>query len=281
MPVVQRDSLALHYEIQGSGPALVLLHSFLCSGAMWREQVEALAEHYTVITVDIRGHGKSSVPQQPFSIYDLMEDALAVLDREGIDSAIWAGLSIGGMIALRAAVKAPQRVRGLILMDTHAGPEKMLKQLRYRLMVLAARIFGIRLLLPQVNKLMFGDFTLVNKRDLVNEWQEEFARVPMPTIAHGVNALCRRDSLLSRLGLIEKPTLVIVGDDDRSLPPHLSREIADSIEGARLEMIAKAGHLTALEQPQAVNEKMLEFLRKIDAGEAASSPSENSTPEHS
>ena len=272
MPTLQRPGYSLHYQIEGSGPALLLLHSFLCSGAMWQAQVGALAEQYRVITVDLRGHGQSTGADQPLTLYDLVDDILALLDAEKIPVAIWAGLSIGGMIALRAALQAPERVSALVLMDTHAGPERPLKTLRYRAMVTAARIFGVKPLIPQVNQLMFGHNTLIQKPELVEEWGPRFAAVPISTITNTVTALCNRDDLRPRLADIRQPTLVIVGEEDRSLPPAYSSEIADGIPQAELRVISRAGHLSALEQPEAVTAAMRDFLGHLTSVDGLSSP---------
>lgn len=272
MPTLQRPGYSLHYGIEGNGPALLLLHSFLCSGAMWKEQVSTLAEQFRVITVDLRGHGESTGADQPLTLYDLVDDILALLDKEKIPAAIWAGLSIGGMIALRAALQAPERVTALVLMDTHAGPERPLKKIRYRAMVTAARIFGVKPLIPQVNQLMFGHNTLIQKEELVQEWAPRFAAVPISTISNTVAALCERDDLRPRLGDIRQPTLVIVGEEDKSLPPPYSIEIAKGIAQAQLRIISRAGHLSALEQPEAVTAQMSDFLAHLASVDGDSSP---------
>ncbi|KUJ80252.1 MULTISPECIES: alpha/beta fold hydrolase [Microbulbifer] len=267
MASIEREGVQLHYTVTGSGPAIVLVHSFLASSAMWEAQIAALSREHKVITVDLRGHGASGPIEREISIYDLVDDVLAVLDAEGIERAAWAGLSIGGMISLRAALKAPERVTGLLLLDTHAGAERPLKKLRYHAMVLAARIFGIRPFLPQVLKLMFGRYTLTHNERLVEEWRNRLATVPFPTIARGVSALSRREALQSRLGDIKQPALVIVGKEDQALPPAYSRELAKLLPRASLIEIPRSGHLSALEQPEAVTGAMLTFL-----GELQSSP---------
>ena len=264
MPEIVNGTHRLHYSVDGDGPAVVLMHSFLCHGAMWASQVPVLARTHRVINVDLRGHGASSEPEGPFDIYDLVGDVIAVLDHEGVDTACWAGLSIGGMIALRAALTAPERVSGLIVLDSHAGAEKTTRSLKYRAMLLTARLVGLRALLPSVNRLMFGETTRSQRPELVAHWQEEFASVPFPTIEHGVGALIRRDSLHGRLSGIAVPTLVGVGAEDRSLPPVYSQRMADEIPGATLRMFKNAGHLSALEQPDAVTGAMVGFLNALD-----------------
>ncbi|GAA5525560.1 putative non-heme bromoperoxidase BpoC [Microbulbifer aestuariivivens] len=262
MATIEREGVELHYTVTGSGTPIVLVHSFLASSALWEAQIPLLSREHRVIAVDLRGHGASGPIDGEISIYDLVDDVIAILDAEGIKSAIWAGLSIGGMISLRAAIKAPERVSGLLLLDTHAGAERPLRKLRHHAMVLAAKLFGIRPLLPQVLKLMFGRYTLEHNRALVSQWRNRIATVPFATIAEGVSALSRREPLQSQLAGIQCPTLVIVGLEDLALPPDYSREIARKIPSATLVEIPRCGHLSALEQPEAVNRAMLNFLKE-------------------
>ncbi|MBB5210653.1 alpha/beta fold hydrolase [Microbulbifer hydrolyticus] len=260
MPFAASDHYQIHYQCQGSGPAVVLLHSFLCDGEMWAEQVAALAKDYRVINIDIRGHGKSGVADKPLDIYDLVQDVVAVLDQEGVTTAHWAGLSIGGMIALRAAITVPERVSSLLLLDTHAGTETRFKVAKYKMLVGLAKLFGIRPLLNVVAKLMFGRHTRAHRPELVAYWKEKFAAMPLVSIQHMVNALCARDSLKARLPQIQQPAMVIVGEEDVSLPPPCSEALANRLANAELEVIKHAGHLSSLEQPHDVNRVMLDFL---------------------
>lgn len=260
MPFVQNQGLEIFFEDSGAGPPVILGHSFLCSGKMWREQVPALAGKFRVINPDLRGHGRSGEVDRPYSLYDAVSDMLAVLDRLGIERAMWCGLSIGGMVALRAALSCPERVSGLILLDADAGAETTLRRLKYLAMGAGARAVGIRPFLSSIARLMFGATTRRHNPTLVNEWRGEFARVRVPSALRCLEALMRRDSLLARLGQIRVPTLVLVGAEDQSLPPPLSRRIHDRLGDSTFSVIPAAGHLSALEQPTRVTDAILRFL---------------------
>ena len=130
MALVHNQGLPIFFEDVGEGPPIVLGHSFLCSGKMWREQVPVLATHYRALNLDFRGHGRSGEVTESFTLYDAVADVVAVLDELGIEKAVWCGLSIGGMVALRAALTCPERVDRLILLDTDAGSENPLKKCR-------------------------------------------------------------------------------------------------------------------------------------------------------
>ena len=218
MPIVERNGVQIYFEDMGEGPPVVLGHSFLCSGEMWSHQVGPLAERYRVINIDQRGHGRSGGTGDPFELYDMVDDVLAVLDKLGIETAVWAGLSIGGMVAVRAAIVVPERVAGLILVDTHAGDETGSKKIKYRAMKIGAKILGVRPFLPSILPLMFGSTTRKEKPELVNQWAERFSAVPKSSIFGTLDALLRRDSVVDILADIRVPTLVIVGGEDVSLP---------------------------------------------------------------
>jgi 3-oxoadipate enol-lactonase len=265
VPEISRNGVRIYFDDVGSGPPVVLGHSLLCSGEMWGPQVPVLAERYRVINVDQRGHGRSGHLSESFDLYDMVDDVVAVLDELGIDHAVWAGLSIGGMVAMRAAVTVPDRVSGLILVDTHAGAETGYKKIKYRAMGAGARLLGTRPFLPAIVPLMFGPTTRRLKSDLVDDWRERFASVHLPSLNLTVDAVSRRDTVIDKIGEIRMPTLVIVGDEDASLPVACSREIAAAIPGATLVIVPGAGHLSSLEQPGAVTEAMMTFLEEVHA----------------
>lgn len=264
MTRVQSQGAQIAFEAVGDGPAVVLLHSFLCSGAMWRNQVGPLSAHNRVINIDCRGHGASSRVSRAISLYDMVEDVLAVLDFLAIDRAVLAGLSIGGMIALRAALRAPHRLSALILADTDAGSERPWRRLKYGALGGFVRLFGIRPMLPQIARQMFGRTARRRQQDLVAEWVGRFAQIDIPSALWAIRALNRRDDLFPRLAEIQVPTLVLVGAEDQSLPPDRSRQLARALPRSRLVEIPEAGHLSSLEQPAAVTSAMLEFIQEAD-----------------
>ncbi|MFG6137359.1 alpha/beta fold hydrolase [Halomonas sp. B23F22_10] len=264
MTLVENRGVRIALEDHGSEATprlpIVLGHSFLCSGEMWREQLPALDGERRIINIDFRGHGGSSHLSEPFTLYDAVSDVIAVLDELGIERAVWCGLSIGGMVALRAALEHPERVAGLILMDTDAGPETLVHTLEYRAMGAVARRFGLGPLLPSVARLMFSATTRREQPALVAEWKARFASVDVPSALLGLDALIKRDSLLERLAEIDVPALVAVGEEDRSLPVPFSRRLHERLPDSRLAIIPAAGHLSALEQPERVNAAIAGFM---------------------
>ena len=200
--------MPIHYEVAGQGRPIVLLHSFLCSGEMWREQVPALAVRFRVINIDLRGHGASGEVTRRCSIYDMVEDVCRVLDDAGEASAIWAGLSIGGMISMRAALAAPDRVDALLLLDTEAAAERPFNRIKYRVMGGVARTLGFGPLRGQISRQMFGAATMRERGPLVEEWSRRFAELHVPSILWMVGALVTRDDVTPRLREIAVPSFL-------------------------------------------------------------------------
>ncbi len=271
MPFIDRDELRLAFDDTGPvvdemGPPIVLCHSFLCTREMWAAQAEALSESYRVINLDLRGHGDCGPAEDECSIGDLVYDVLAVLDHLEIEEAVWCGLSIGGMTAMRAAISQPDRVAALVVADSTAAAETLYKRVKYATMGTASRVLGVRRMMPAVLPLMFGRTTLREQPELVEEWGERMAETHLPSLLNVLRTLMRRRSMLERLGEVRVPTLVLVGEEDRSLPPKHSRAIEKAIPGAEVTIIPEAGHLSALEQPEAVTAAIRDFLADVFAG---------------
>ena len=104
MPTIRRNGTTVYYESNGVGPTLVFAHALMCDGDVFKHQVAALQHDYRVINVDLRGHGRSGASATPFTLYDLADDMIAILDAENVSSSIWVGLSLGGFIALRSRI---------------------------------------------------------------------------------------------------------------------------------------------------------------------------------
>lgn len=264
MAVIKHQGQELYFEEHSAektdGLPVVLLHSFLCSSEMWRHQIEHLKERHHVIAIDMRGHGRSGAVDVAPTLYDLVEDACAVLTFLGVERAVWAGLSIGGMISMRAALRYPDRVAALILFDTHGGKEFFSIRLKYAALAAVAGRVGLWPVTGAVMPLMFGKSSLKNRKPLVAEWKQRFLAVDVPSVLMVLKALVGRDSVVAALRTLDIPTLVVAGTEDKALPPHLSEEIATAIPKASYTEIASAGHLCALERPDVVNGIFDDFL---------------------
>lgn len=266
MPFFTVDGQALHYIDQGTGPAVLLAGSYLWDQAMWAPQIAALTPHYRVIALDLWGHGDSGkLPESTTSLDDIARQAQALLDHLDIDRVTLVGLSVGGMWGARLALSAPQRLNGLVLMDTYVGVEpeptrqyyfSLFKQIEdsgtisEQLLDIVVPIFFRPGIDPQ--SALYQDFRAKLKGYSPERLRESI--VPMGRITFG------RDDLLPRLAELDAAaTLVLCGDQDKPRPPSEAREMAELI-GCPCVLVPEAGHISNLENPEFVTEALLAFL---------------------
>lgn len=252
-----------NYEAVGPAMALpiVLIHGFPFSRAMWRPQVEALKKEFRVISYDIRGHGRSPVGDGLFTIELFVDDLLGLLDELNISRAVLCGLSMGGYIALRAAERAPERLAGLILADTRSEADANAAKVLRAGAIQSIAEKGPGPFAEEFVKGLFSKGTLAASRPCV----EVIMRIMNGNSGLGMRgtllALSARPDMTAFLPSIRVPTLVIVGEEDALTPPALSQAMAKAVPGAELAVIAGAGHLSSLENPEAFNARLLSFLQ--------------------
>ena len=252
-------SFEVHYEVAGpaDGPVVVLSNSIGSNLHMWDPQVKPLTDNgFRVVRYDTRGHGRSPVPPAPYSISDLGGDVLALLDRLGVESAHFVGLSLGGMTGIWLAQNAPDRIRGLALTFTSARPgnEQM-----WRERVAKARAEGMAEIADGGVGRWFTQPWIDANPALAKDMREMMASTPAEGYASCCEVLATLD-LVPGLAKITAPTLVISGAQDKALPPDHGRLIADDITGARFELITPAAHLGSYEQADRFNELVIEHL---------------------
>jgi pimeloyl-ACP methyl ester carboxylesterase len=238
----------------GSGPAVVLLHSFLMDGRMFAPQLPAL-DGFRRITVDERGHGGTPA-SGPFDYWDVARDVLAVLDHLGIPSAAVVGTSQGGFVALRMALLAPSRVTSLAVLGTSAAAEDPTVATGYRA-VLDAWISGGAPpeVLDGVATICFGAFE-------VGEWKQRWASVAPDQLTLTMTALVDRDAVLDRAGEITCPALVLHGTADLAYPVERAAELTSALPGAEPPVVIEGGaHFLSYTHADEVNPHLARFLK--------------------
>lgn len=248
-------AVALHAVVEGpeDAPVVLMLGSLGSTLEMWDPQAAALVGPYRVVRPDTRGHGRSPVPPGPYAIDDLVDDALALLDRLGVARAHVVGLSLGGMTAMRLAVRAPERVDRMALLCTSAllGPRSLWTD-----RASAVRSAGTGSIAQAV---VDRWFTAAAGDDLVGPARAMVAGIPDEGYAGCCLAIADMDQRAD-LPRISAPTLAIAGADDPATPPEHLRQIADAVPAARLLVLPGAAHLASWEQPTAVNAALLLHL---------------------
>lgn len=247
MPFTQNEGARIHWRMQGARSArpLVLLHSIGTDLTIHDGIAPLLADEFRVIVIDIRGHGASGATDEDYSLALLSRDVLAVLDDAGIDRAIVCGTSLGGMIAMELVQIAPGRVAGLVLANTSPGMGPEL----WRDRIATVREQGVTPVLMGWAGRHMSDAWMKAHPTQVETLERVFARTD-PRGYIGCAAAIRDMDVLSGLGAVATPTLVIAGEHDIATPfaGHGDR-IADAIPGATVAFLP-AGHLACVEQPE-------------------------------
>ena len=236
-------------------PVVVLSNSLGASRGMWDPQVPALAERYRVVAYDTRGHGDSPSPAGPWSLDDLVDDVVALLDRLGVQRAHVAGLSLGGMTALRLAAREPARVDRLVALATSAKPDPQ----GFLDRAAAARSGGTAPLASTVVSRWLTPGYAAEHPDLVARLEAMIAGADDEGYALCCEVVAAVD-LREDLGRITAPTLVVSGAEDPALPPPHQQAIAEGIAGASLVSVSPGAHLPNLEQPLEVTGALLAHL---------------------
>jgi len=252
MPTLNRDGVDLYYEIHGDGPSLLLSHSYSATSQMWRGQFEPLSRRHRLIVWDMRGHGQSDSPDDPSAYNDAatVADMAALLDAVGAERAIVGGLSLGGYMSLAFHLAHPMRVAALLVVDTGPGFRKDE----------AREAWNVRALRTADRFETEGLASLARAGAETRAGAHRSAR-GLALAARGM--LTQRDSrVIDSLPAIAVPTLVVVGADDA---PFLAASdyMATKIPGAKKLVIPGAGHAANIDQPDAFNAAVLEFLSQV------------------
>jgi pimeloyl-ACP methyl ester carboxylesterase len=248
----------------GAGTPVVLLHAFPLDGGMWAPQVEALAGSYQVIVPDLRGFGAAREQAVEEAGMDLLADDVArLLDDRGLDRVVLGGLSLGGYVALAFVRRHADRLGGLLLLDTKAGADT--EQARADRLRMVERVLaeGTGFLPEATLPRVLGKTSLEERPELVERVTAMVREQDPLAIAGAQRGMAARPDATDVLAGITVPTLVVTGEEDAVIGPEVGRELAAAIPDARFLLVERAGHLSNLEQPEVVNEALLDFLAPI------------------
>ncbi len=245
-----------YYDSGGAGPAVVLSHGYLMDHTMFDAQVQALSPEYRVITWDERGHGPTTAPG-PFSYWDSARDALGLLDHLEVERAVLGGMSQGGFISLRAALLAPDRVRGLILIDTQAGLEDPASVPGYEQMHQVWLESGPGPVQELVSAIILGPGEW-------DDWYAKWAAIEPGQATLAFRCLIDRDDITGRIGEIGCPALIVHGTADAAIPMAKAEQLRDGLGGpVTLAVVDGGTHASSISHPVEVSAELLNFLRTL------------------
>lgn len=256
---LKAHGIVQHYAVEGSKdkPCLVFVNSLGSDLRIWDEVVGHFINDFKVVRYDNRGHGLTDAPTPPYSLDDFVRDLVGLLDGLEIKEATLCGLSVGGLIAQGLAINYPDRVRALVLADTAMRIGSLAS---WDERIATVQESGLtKLAAPSMERWFTAAFREHRAVDV-----EGYANMLLRNPAHGYLGTCfalRDADLTEKAPKIQKPTLVLCGDQDIATPPDLGRELAQAIPGACFSLIKEAAHLTCIERPEAMARQMGEFFR--------------------
>ncbi len=240
---------------------VVLAHGFFMDRSMFEPQLAALRDRFRVITYDERGHGEAADERDPYSYWDLADDLAGLLDNLGLERAVIGGMSQGGFIALRFALRYPKRVVGLVLLDSQAGLELEEKRAEYEAMRSVWEEDGpSEPMAGMVAAIILGNYP--GNPEWVRKW---IVRYPTG-LGQAYPTLMDRDDITDRLPEIYAPALVVHGDEDAAIPMERAEALCAGLSGcAGVVVVAGGSHSANLNRPEAVNEAISGFLGGLPA----------------
>lgn len=262
--------VTFHYTIDRSddapgSPPLLFLNAIGTDMRIWERVLPLLTVHGARIRYDARGHGLSDCPPAPYTLTQLADDAVSILDALGIEQAIFIGVSMGGLIAQAVALRHPDRVKALVLCDTapRIGTAELWQ----------SRMEGIR----QNGMSSIGDATMkrwfpapyhTKHPEEICGWQTLVTRTPSEGYLATCDVLAESD-LRTEMGKIQAPTLALCGSEDGATPPAQMQELVETLPNARFALVEGAGHLPCIDHPATVATLINDFVASLDATTSA------------
>jgi pimeloyl-ACP methyl ester carboxylesterase len=267
MPEILLNQRQIYYESHGDGFPLILIRGFGSCADHWYAQTPDFSSRYRVVTFDNRGVARSSDSQEPFTIKDMADDTIGLMDGLRIKRAHILGLSMGGMIAQEIAIGHPRRVKGLILASTHCGGKGQ-ERAAPNVLQSFERLITDGSLEARLKAFshLFAPHTMRDKPNSVQKYLSVSAKHPVsPDALKKQGEAVQGHDACDRLQLIESHTLVLTGSADELVPPVNSTILAEAIPRSELVIIQGCGHQVLIEEPQICNQAMMAFLQRVDA----------------
>jgi len=264
MPIVRANGIDINYEERGKGEPLILIMGLGADGSVWELHAQAYEQHFRCILMDNRGAGLSDKPPGPYTTALMADDTAGLMDALGIERARVAGISMGGAIAQCLALRHPRKVQRMVLVSTWTRCDAYATIVFEHFKKMRAVSDGGDFMQLLQLWIFAADHTASHLDDLL-QGQQDARRAPNPMPQHAFDAQCDAcitHDTLDRLGAINVPTLITVGDADIFTPYHFSKTIHDRIRGSELFVLERVGHAHHWEKLDEFNRKTTAFLRQ-------------------
>ena len=250
---VQVGSATIAYRVQGHGPAMMLVHGYPLSGELFAKNRAALARRYTVVTPDLRGFGNSKAPDTKGGVKLYAKDMLAVMDHLHVRKAIIGGMSMGGPVVLEMYREAPQRFRGMVLIDSTTFPANDVEKAQWPGFGQQARDQGVASMIPVLMPQMLTTKTRTSNPALVRFIGGIVRKGSVNAAVGGGETLATRPDSRPMMAHVNIPVLIVVGQDDPIYPLEMAQRMHQDIPGSHLTVVPGAAHAAIIEKPEACN----------------------------
>jgi len=252
------NGIQINYRVTGEGPWIILSHPVSANMEIWEPQINALAEKFSVLQYDIRGHGETEATQGPYPMVQLADDAAHLLAYLGIEKAHWIGTSLGGMIGQSFAIQYPDKVDRIVLANTtcQAAPNA---QTLWGERALQAEMHGMASQIESTVSRWFTKAFIENNPKVIQKIEDMIRATSVVGYRGTSNALINFD-LSSQLRKIKSSVLVMAGEYDQATALSMSQKIVSLLPKAQLVIIKDAAHISSLEQWEFFNQEVINFL---------------------
>ena len=265
MTEIRVNGANLHYQEDGpkheaGTETIVFSHGLLMSSDMFRAQIDALRGQYRCIAYDHRGQGRSEVTQDGYDMDTVAQDAFELIRALDAAPCHFVGLSMGGFVGMRLAIRHPELLRSLVLLETSADPEPNVWS--YRMLAAIGRWFGFRPVIGPVMNIMFGQTFMTDPARAAERltWRNHILNSDRDGVIRAAHGVIDREGVYEQLERITTPTLIIVGEEDTATTPDKAHRLHAAIAGSKLAVIPGAGHSSSIEAPAAVTRAISSFI---------------------
>ena len=255
------NSLDCHFTQTGEGPGLFLIHGIGAAEDAWRFIVPKLTKYFTVITYDLRGHGKSPVTNNNFTLNDLINDLEKIREKTKIEKAHFMGHSLGGMIAPAYANKFPDNTISVGLLSTVADRSIKDKQ-KVLNIIKKMELESIPEILSTLTNRWFTDDFIKNNKSIVDQRIQQVIDTN-PEVFLNVFKIYAETEMISWLKEIKKPCLVLTGENDLGCSPEHNKKISSELINSKLVILPDVKHSILLEEPDETASNILKFLLNL------------------
>lgn len=254
------DGWRIRYVDVGNGEPVVLIHGLGECIESWKFQIPELSKYFRVIALDLRGFGRSEIPDEIDGVEDFVRDVKNLIDHLKLERVNLIGFSMGGVICLAFYEKFPQSVKSMILADTisHLPPTLLKKTLETRLKILSES--GMDKISEYI-----ADISFHSKNPELIEFFKEMVRRNDKDYYTKVTVSVLNSDYRHVLPQIRVPTLILVGEYDVTTPPRLTEYLVNKIPKSTLRIIDNSAHLTKMENPDEFNKYVIEFLQNVQS----------------